>query len=198
MDVFTTVHRWAGWLRHGGLLTARPHRGAAAVLAAVHAGSLFFVLGRSRLWSPLGLTTNAWLLAPLILLTMRQARLWGWGTSPRGHLDVWASMVPGVLGTAVAVVLDRFVNSVALLVPLASDPLGRGADLFGTASAPLYNDVLGGPDVHAALGLLLIVVGNVVGIRVLHERTALPRARLAGALLLAFHAVVASLLLTVR
>lgn len=111
------------------------------------------------------------------------------------------SLVPIAIGYLVAHNLSYFLEQVRWLVPLASDPLGRGWDLFGTADVQV---VLGFVDARLSwlVAIGAIVTGHVLSIRVAH-RVALAefadrkRALLAGIPLTVLMVVYTALSLTI-
>ncbi|MEX2458822.1 MAG: hypothetical protein WD770_07525 [Actinomycetota bacterium] len=99
--------------------------------------------------------------------------------------SVAAGMVPALAGVAVALALarNRLLVSVQLLPGLASDPLGRGWDLFGTADWSIEPSPLGVAG-RAAVQVAVLLAGHVAGAVVVARRTVDVRARDAGAVAL--------------
>lgn len=78
-------------------------------------------------------------------------------------------LVPIALAYAIAHYLSLFVNQVQYAVPLASDPFGRGWDLFGTADVQPAPAALA-PNTVWYLQVFVLVVGHVAGLAVAHDR----------------------------
>lgn len=152
-EVFTLLLGWVALLPRGRLLTWAPPRGADVVLGIVSGGALFAVARLSTLWDPLAAGPRAGIWATLgllgacaavVLLLRWLARL------ARRHGAagaVVAAAVPTVAAVIVAVGLarSRLLTSAQLVVILASDPFGRGWDLFGTADWTVDPNPLGNP-----------------------------------------------------
>lgn len=79
------------------------------------------------------------------------------------------SLVPIALAYVVAHYFSFFWFQVQQLIPLASDPLGRGIDLFGTADYAVDYSTLT-PNMIWAVQLGSIVVGHVLGLVLAHDR----------------------------
>lgn len=79
------------------------------------------------------------------------------------------SLVPIALVYAVAHYFSLFVIQGQFLAPLLSDPLGRGWDLFGTASVQPDIGLLG-PNTIWYVQATSLVVGHVAGLIVAHDR----------------------------
>lgn len=79
------------------------------------------------------------------------------------------SLVPIALVYAVAHYFSLFVIQGQFLAPLLSDPLGRGWDLFGTASVQPDIGLLG-PNTIWYVQATSLVVGHVAGLVVAHDR----------------------------
>lgn len=79
------------------------------------------------------------------------------------------SLVPIALGYAVAHSLTLWVFQSQDLIRLASDPLGQGRDLFGTAGYRIDFNVMS-PNFIWAVQLLAVVGAHVLGLVLAHER----------------------------
>lgn len=79
------------------------------------------------------------------------------------------SLVPIALAYAVAHYFSLLVLEGQATIALASDPLGRGWDLFGTASH-VVNFTLVSPTTVAYVQCAAIVVGHVAGVVIAHDR----------------------------
>jgi hypothetical protein len=79
-----------------------------------------------------------------------------------------ASLIPIALAYAVAHYFTLLVNQGQFGIPLASDPFGRGWDLFGTSGfqPSLFND----PNAIWYVQVGVLVVGHVLGLTLAHDR----------------------------
>ena len=79
-----------------------------------------------------------------------------------------ASLIPIALAYAVAHYFTLLVNQGQFAIPLASDPFGRGWDLFGTSdfTPSLFNS----PDAIWYTQVAVLVVGHVLGLALAHDR----------------------------
>ena len=99
--------------------------------------------------------------------TLVARRLTSW---PRPLLpDFLLSLVPIAFAYVVAHYFSFFVIRVQFLVPLASDPFGRGWDLFGTAGWP-PNLALVSSQTTWYVQCVALVVGHAAGLAVAHDR----------------------------
>ncbi len=101
------------------------------------------------------------------------------GTVPRRELPrrYAHSIVPIVLGYIVAHYLTLFIDIGTQTLARASDPLGNGADIFGTASVEPSYWFSYHPSVLATIKVLAVVIGHVVAAVAAHDRalTLLPK-----------------------
>jgi hypothetical protein len=121
----------------------------------------------STLFNLVGLVAVVALVAAAYLLAVRAAAaLSGEGRNLAGQF--LASLLPIALAYAVAHYFSLLVLQGQALVPLASDPFGRGWDLFGTAGPPdpprLSTHVIWYVQVGA------LVVGHVAGLVLAHDK----------------------------
>jgi hypothetical protein len=86
--------------------------------------------------------------------------------SPRTFIH---SLVPIALVYALAHYLTFLVFQGQSIAFLASDPLGRGWDLFGTASAAINYSVLG-QDATWYLQVVFVICGHIAGLVLAHDR----------------------------
>jgi hypothetical protein len=79
-----------------------------------------------------------------------------------------ASLVPIAFAYAVAHYFTLLVNQGQFAIPLASDPLGKGWDLFGTADfqPSLFNS----PNAIWYIQVGVLIVGHVLGLSLAHDR----------------------------
>ncbi len=80
------------------------------------------------------------------------------------------SMVPIIVGYMVAHYLTLLVETGQLTLILASDPLGNGMNLFGTADRQVNIWLSLHPTVLASVKVLAIVTGHVLGVVSAHDR----------------------------
>jgi hypothetical protein len=94
----------------------------------------------------------------------------GVGALRDGHLDLLAaSVIPIVIGYAVAHYLSLLVLEGQRTLINLSDPLGLGWNAFGTAELGIFPLWLDTPAVTAAIQLVAIIGGHVLGVLVAHE-----------------------------
>ena len=88
------------------------------------------------------------------------------------------SLIPIAVGYHVAHYFTQYVFQSQDLVRLASDPFGRGSDLFGTAGSRIDFNVVS-PNAIWAVQLAAIVGAHVIGLVLAHDRALqlAPRAR---------------------
>lgn len=128
------------------------------------------------LWGSLGLAFMILTVASTLAVGVRGVgRLRG-----GGRLDLLAaSVIPIVIGYALAHYLSLLVLEGQRTLINLSDPLGLGWNVFGTAELGINQLWLGTPQLTATIQLLAIVGGHVVGVLVAHELSlrALPAQR---------------------
>ncbi len=109
--------------------------------------------------------------APLLAYALVNELAWRWSGRTVGRKDLFVAYAYAVLPVALFYHLAH--NAMHLfmegqdVVPLLSDPLGRGADWFGTAS--WHMDPLLGQNATWAVQVSLILVGHVAGIVASHR-----------------------------
>jgi hypothetical protein len=181
-EVFGILAGWLARFRRGILAgpTWQPPVGSEAVLGTLAGGLLFGTVRRSELWGALNVRPRAGLLAAAGLLAFAVAgaltliglRRWAARLGDPGSVAGAAIPAVGGVALAVAMAFNRLTTSAQLLVVLASDPFGRGWDLFGTADWPRPPDPA--PLGTAGLDLAQVVVllaGGLAGALVLAQRT---------------------------
>lgn len=165
-------------LRHLG--TARSPAGTWAVVAVLLGGTAFDGFTSTSWWvlttQSSGLPRELWgtlgLLGMVALITLTLALgVRGIGRlRPAGPLNLLAaSVIPIVIGYAVAHYLSLLVLEGQRTLINLSDPLGLGWNAFGTAELAIHPLWLNTPVVTSSLQLLAIVGGHVVGVLVAHE-----------------------------
>jgi len=103
-------------------------------------------------------------------LAITGARTVGGGFSRRRLADAFVhSLVPIALVYVAAHYLTLLVFQGQAMAALASDPLGRGADLFGTAGSGIDYSLLGA-DAVWYLQVGFVVAGHVTGLALAHDR----------------------------
>ena len=196
----TTVSRLSPWRRSvdGGLRFVNPLAGlSAAALPAGTVGVVAVLLGSTAfdsfanlswwiqtvqdsdlspvLWETAGLVT----MIMIVALTFTASAAWmarspGREASrlrPQDTVGAMAgSLVPIVVGYAVAHYATLLVVEGQRVAVNLSDPLGRGWNVFGTADLAVSTAVFTHPTGVAVLQLVAIVVGHLMGIVVAHER----------------------------
>lgn len=184
------VSRASPWQRTAGsvtlviplrnLCTSASPAGSWAVVAALLGGTAFDgFTGTSwwvrttqasglprELWATLGLAAMVALVAGTLALGVRGiGRLRG---SAHLHL-LAASVIPIVIGYAVAHYLSLLVLEGQRTLINLSDPLGLGWNAFGTAELGIDQLWLGTAGVTATIQLFAIIGGHVLGVLVAHE-----------------------------
>jgi hypothetical protein len=190
-EVFGILAGWLARFRRGVLAGPawQPPVGSEAVLGTLAGGLLFGTVRRSELWGALNVRPRAGLLAAAGLLALAVAGaltltgLRRWAARMGDPGSVAGATIPVVAGVALAVAMgfNRLTTSAQLLVILASDPFGRGWDLFRTADWPRPPEPT--PLGTAGLDLaqvVVLLVGGLAGALVLARRTA-PERRYPGA-----------------
>ncbi len=115
-----------------------------------------------ELWGTVGLLAMILLVTGSFALATR-ATAAGW--SDRAA----ASLVPIVVGYSVAHYLSLLVLEGQRTAILASDPLGLGWNVFGTAELGVNTGIFDYPEVVAAIQLAAIVIGHLLGVLLAHD-----------------------------
>lgn len=174
---------WIGLIRRRRLLGWSPPAGAHIVLGVLAGGLLFGMLRYSRLLNPLifsipqvpaqtvGVAVFAAAGAAVMWAADRACRRAGAGGAAA------AAVVPMIAGLVIAgaMVRGQLVLALQLLPAVASDPLGRGWDLFGTADLPISTNPLGDP-LHFGLQVLVLVGAGAAGGVIARDRAVLQTA----------------------
>ncbi len=167
-----------------GLVGLRPDTATQAVVIVALGSTSFDGLSRSRLWvdltrnlgaTPKALLSTAglvWAVSVVTVAFVGAMRVTG-RMSTRRHPDLTAafvhSLVPIAFAYAVAHYFSLLVFEGQTAVALASDPLGRGWDLFGTAQNAV-NFTLVSTTTIAYVQASGILAGHVAGVVVAHDR----------------------------
>lgn len=125
------------------------------------------------LWSTVGLLAMIIIVALTFSLAARLMAPWRDRTVRAADLPrlMAPSVVPIVVGYAVAHYLSLLVVEGQRTAIHLSDPLGRGWNLFGTAEMGVNTAMYDHPTVTAVIQVVAIVGGHVVGIVAAHERS---------------------------
>jgi hypothetical protein len=138
-------------------------------------------VGRAELATTLlnlgGLLCFVWAVALVFIGALEIARRMGRGDRTLAEA-VLPSLVPIAFAYLIAHYFALFIYQGQFAVPLASDPLGRGWDLLGTAGVTPNLTLLSTNTIWYVQGAALIV-GHICGLTVAHDRAlaALPRVR---------------------
>jgi hypothetical protein len=167
-----------------GLAQLVPVPGTAAVVFVALGSTSFDGLSRTRFWTELvagqdeqGLMVSAtvgvaWMITTVAVLYVGSMRLAGrlTGEDP-GTLVRWflPGLVPIVFAYAVAHYFTLLIFEGQTAVVLASDPLGRGVDYFGTAGWAINLTFITKRQV-AWVQAGAIVVGHIAGVVAAHDR----------------------------
>ena len=190
----TTVARLSPWHRSGdtlrlvnplaGLTAWRPPVGAVGVVAVLLGSTAFDSFTNTSWWlrtiqssdvsSVLWATGGLLVMIAVVLVTFAAAAAWmaryGAG-GPGTYARVMAgSLVPIVVGYAVAHYFTLLVIEGQRVAVNLSDPLGRGWNLVGTAGWRVDAGVADHPTAIALVQLLAIVAGHVLGAVAAHEK----------------------------
>ena len=121
----------------------------------------------------MGVNLGGLILAIAFILLAYLAACWlarSMVAAPRSLVPEFAlSLVPIALVYAVAHYFSLFVIQGQFIAPLASDPLGRGWDLFGTAGVQPDIGILS-PNTIWYVQAASLVIGHVAGLAVAHDR----------------------------
>ena len=189
-----TVAQLSPWRRVGdtlrlvnplaGLTAWRPPPGAVGVVAALLGSTAFDSFANTSWWistvQSSDVVTVVWatgglaVMVLVVLVTFSLAAAWmgRHGDQPaRAYPRLMAgSVVPIVIGYAVAHYLTLLVSEGQRTAILWSDPLGRGWDVFGSAGMGVNNALFAHPTAIALVQVGAIVTGHVVGIVCAHEK----------------------------
>ena len=190
----TTVARLSPWHRVGDGLRLvnplarlnawRPPAGAAAVVGVLLGSTAFDSFTNTSVWirtvqssdvSSLLWASGALLaMIAVVLVTFSLAAAWMGRYDGRPAADharlMTGSLVPIVVGYAVAHYFTLLVVEGQRVGVNLSDPLGRGWDLLGTHDLAVDSSIFDHPTAIAVVQLLAIVVGHVVGVVAAHEK----------------------------
>lgn len=177
VEVFGLLFSWMCRLPGRRLDSWVVPKGAEVVLAIVAGGLLFGPVRRSSLWGTLNVVSLASLYAAAGVIGASAAMgglfwlLQRWSARLDAPGSLAAAVVPAVASVilAVAMARNRLFTSIQLLPILASDPLGRGWNLFGTAEWGLVPTPLGDWGLALAQAIVL-VMGHLAGAVVLARR----------------------------
>jgi hypothetical protein len=168
-----------------GLTTMPVMTGTAAVLLIVLGGTTFdgfseSEVGRSILGRPSGwggsVVLTAGMFVSVLAVTLLFAAGTGWiarkTSTPwqQTTVDFIPTLVPIVLGYAIAHYALLLIDETQTFVFRLSDPAGQGWDLFGGADSRA-NLTLVGPTAIAWIQVVAILAGHVGGIMVAHDRS---------------------------
>jgi hypothetical protein len=169
-----------------GLATLEHRRGLEAVVLVALGSTTYDGITRSQSWLDLtgdmsagttvvmGSVVLAWavgLVSVIYVGAMRiAARLVG---NRLTHEELGAAFVHSLVPIALAYAVAHYFSLLALegqaAIALVSDPLGRGWDLFGSASRPIDYGIVTALTV-AYVQAAAIVIGHVAGVVVAHDR----------------------------
>lgn len=116
-----------------------------------------------------GLTGAILLVAALFVLATGASGIAGTAVSSGLPAKFAHSIVPIAVGYLVAHYFSLFVFEGQRTIILASDPLGTGADLFGTAAQQVDFSVVSATTI-ATVQVLAVVTGHIVGVVAAHDR----------------------------
>ena len=167
-----------------GLTAWRPPPGAVGVVAALLGGTAFDSFANTSWWigtvQSSDVITVVWgtgglaAMIVVVLVTFGAAAAWmaRYGDQPaRAYPRLMAgSVVPIVVGYAVAHYFTLLVSEGQRTAILWSDPLDRGWDVFGTATMVANTEIFAHPTAIAVVQAGAILLGHVLGIVCAHEK----------------------------
>ncbi|MGH2554686.1 MAG: hypothetical protein ACRDHO_03080 [Actinomycetota bacterium] len=203
VEVFGLLFGWLARLPHRRLVSWIVPAGGEAVLGVLAGGLLFGAVRRSSLWGTLNVVPLADLYAAAGVVGASAAMaglfvvLGRWSGRLGAPGSVAAAVVPALASVIVAVAMVRSLlsTSVQFLPILASDPFGRGWNLFGTADWAVPEPL--GDGVRALAQAIVLVAGHFAGALVLTRRVS-RSGRLPAALALCALLVSAAVALSLR
>lgn len=167
-----------------GLTSWRPPPGAVGVVAALLGSTAFDSFANLSWWiqtvqrSPV--VTVVWASGGLAVMTLVVLVSFGLAAAWMGRYGdrpAWTyprlmagSVVPIVVGYAVAHYFTLLVTEGQHTALLLSDPLGRGWDVLGTRGMTVDNGIFAHPTAIATVQAAAIILGHVVGIVCAHEK----------------------------
>lgn len=167
------------------LATLRPEPGLVAVVSVLLGSTAWDSFRESTTWvryvqssaSSITVLNTGMLVAAVLLVgvVFTVATRWTGGgqpLAPRREMP-WRlahSIVPIIVGYMVAHYLTFFVEVGQQTLIQVSDPMGTGANLFGTAGLQIDYVLSRNPDVLASIKVLSIVTGHVLGVVAAHDR----------------------------
>lgn len=190
----STVAQLSPWRRVGdglrlvnplaGLTAWRPPPGAVGVVAALLGSTAFDSFANTSWWiqtvqssrvAPVVWSTGGLLgMILVVLATFSLAAAWmaRYGDRPAHAYPrlMAGSVVPIVIGYAIAHYLTLLVAEGQRTAITWSDPLGRGWNVFGSARMGVNNAIFDHPTAIAVVQAGSIVLGHVVGIICAHEK----------------------------
>ncbi|SEQ70941.1 hypothetical protein [Microlunatus flavus] len=190
----TTVARLSPWHRSGdtlrlvnplaGLTAWRPGVGTVGVVSVLLGSTAFDSFTNTSWWlrtvqssavpAVLWATAGLLVMIAIVLVTFSLAAAWmaRYGTAgPRTYARAMAgSLVPIVVGYAVAHYFTLLVIEGQRVAVNLSDPLGRGWDLLGTGGWRVDSSIADHPTAVALVQLIAIVAGHVLGAVAAHEK----------------------------
>jgi hypothetical protein len=115
----------------------------------------------------LGLIAAVCAIAAIFLIAVRAARAVSGSRDDLRSVFI-ASLIPIALAYAIAHYFTLLINQGQYGIPLASDPFGRGWDLFGTSTfqPSLFNS----PNAIWYTQVAVLVIGHVLGLALAHDR----------------------------
>lgn len=169
------------------LATWRPPAGTSAIVAVLLGSTAFDSFANTSWWIstvqdsdlPYEIWGTGGLLAMVVIVAVTfGAGSWAMapfarkGVAPRELPRLMSpSVVPILVGYAIAHYLTLLVIEGQRTLVNLSDPLGLGWNLFGTAELGVNTGIVANPTPVAIMQLVAIVGGHVIGIVVAHERS---------------------------
>ncbi|HEY5822192.1 MAG TPA: hypothetical protein VIT20_09465 [Propionibacteriaceae bacterium] len=167
-----------------GLTAWRPPPGAAALVSVLLGSTAFDSFANTSWWIQTvqnsDVITAVWasggllVMIAIVVVTFSLAAAWmgRYGSLPSSAYprQMAGSLVPIVIGYAVAHYATLLVIEGQRTAINFSDPLGRGWNVFGSAEMGVNSAIFAHPTAIAVVQLLAIVLGHVIGIIAAHEK----------------------------
>jgi hypothetical protein len=187
-EIFTVTFRAVGASRTRGPISALPPRAYSAVMAVMIGGlahaevrfSTWYLtdlqsLGLSRFATPV-VVSGYVLTVALSFGAVHLAVQWAARQRITAAVHALLPWLVVAFGLSAALERDRLWTSAQVLFTRISDPLGTGADVFGTADRGIAAWPYG-PEVRLGLQIAVLVTAIVTGVVVATRRAAVERAR---------------------
>ncbi len=167
-----------------GLAEVKPRRGTLALVMVVLGSTAFDGLSRSSWWrdlaadysgwgstivSSIGLSSTIVIMAAVYVGAMKMVASIGGRESSDLETVFLSSLIPIALAYAIGHYFSLFIFEGQQVFSQASDPFGRGWDLFGTIDWVVNYNLIS-TDLISWIQVIAIVGGHVTGVVIAHDR----------------------------